>query len=126
MRSQPDSTRLESDLRRVLARPPVPDGLGARVMSEIRREGLRGATAPRRGRSLPWRTPRARWALAGCAFAASALLSVAIPMWRENRGAERIAMEGHERQLAEVLWLAGSKWNEASRAAFPPLSEDGE
>ena len=126
MRSQPDSDRLASELRRVLVRPQLPDGLTARVMSEIRREGSPRPAVSKRRWTFSGRFAWAGWALAGCAAGAFVLFAVATPEWREGRRAEQPAMVGHERQLAEVLHLAGSKWNQAQRAAFPPPPDDTE
>ncbi len=83
-------------------------------MAQIHRE----ADRPARLRSAPRRSFRLAWALAGCACAGVLLVVLVAPDETQDLKAEAIAMQEAERELAEVLHLAGSKWVRAQEAAF--------
>ena len=52
-------------------------------------------------------------------------MTIRNPFRAVNRNAEQIVLQGVERDLAEVLHLAGNKWNQATEAALSPgLDED--
>ncbi len=125
MRRQRDRSYLEAALRQTLARRPVPTSLGERVLAEIRAEPHRGSARSDHARFHPWFTMRMTWAFATCtAMAVVVLLLVALPI-RQDRGAEEAAaMEAAEIELAEVLQLAGHKWNTAREAALSPIQEN--
>ena len=126
-RQQHSSSQVERALRRTLVRQPPPAGMTQRIMAGIRKDGIR---APARGASYRWlRRPSVRmaWAIAGCACAAALLFTVGVPVRDGNRNAEQIVLHGVERDLVEVLHLAGNKWNQAREAAFSPgLDEDND
>ncbi len=124
MRSQQDSSLVESVLRRSLVRRPAPVGFTDRVMAAIREE-----RRPRPlKRNLAWFFPkisfRMGFALTGCVCAAMVLFTLGLPTGREDRNAEQAALHGAERELAEVLQLAGNKWNQAQEAAFSPRMDN--
>ena len=126
MRQQDDSAYVGAALRHSFARHPAPCGLATRVMAAVRSSGDDAVRPPARRRYLPRWTLRSNWALASGAVAAALLLSLAGASWQARRSASRLAMEGAERELAEVLHLAGRNWNRAQEAALSPLREDQE
>lgn len=120
-----DSRHLEEELRRVMARAQAPSGLGLRVMARIRDEARRLAADP-----LPAPSPgkiwfRSGWALAACACVALLVTVFAWPREEEGFQAHAAEMAEVERELVEVLQLAGSQWNRAQELAFP-IGQDNE
>lgn len=120
MRHQHDSRQIEAQLRRTLVRERVPDGFSSRVMAAIRHEGQRTPAK----RKLRWafltHSPRMMWAMGGCTCALALFFVVSERAVQDTLDPAQIAMDGPERDLAEVLRLAGSKWIQAHEAAFPP------
>ena len=124
-RRQHSSSHVELALRRTLVRQPPPADMTERIMAGIREDSVRVPAGGARYRWLPRPSMRLAWAVAGCACAAAWLFTVDLPVRDVNRNAERIVLQGVERDLAEVLHLAGNKWNQAREAAFSPgLDED--
>lgn len=121
MRRPDDSGPLEAELRLTLRRRPAPFGLSAQVMERVRAEPERPAAALRK-LCARWLQFRMAWpALA--AGAALVLVAVAVPLWQRHRAARGAAPPVAERELAEVLQLAGQSWNRAQAAAFAPKQE---
>lgn len=120
MRRQHDSSLVESALRRNLVRPLAPVGFTEHVMAGIRDEGLHEPFKPKRAWRFSKPSFRMACALTCCACAAMLLFTLGLPTGREDRKAEQVALHGTERELAEVLQLAGNKWNQAREAAFSP------
>ena len=119
------NSRLEGQLRRSLTRRAAPAGFSGGVMQRIRAEARSGARdkPPRRFLGLPnLRISRPR-ALAACACTAAVLVALAVPGWHTRRQAESVAMQAAERELTEVLHLAGLGWVRAQEAAFSPLQD---
>ena len=123
MRQRNDSHRLELELGRGLTRRAAPAGLHDRVMERIRSEPVSSGTVPRPNRALDGLPFRSSWALATACGVTAIVLALSAWIWQENREAERLAFQSAERELAEVLQLAGSKWNQAQEAAFAPRQE---
>ena len=126
MRRLDDDNYLDAALRQTLARHSAPSSLKPRVLSQIRREI--GRESRRTARNLvAWRFPfRMHWAIGTCAAtAAVALIWATLPLREEPPIPPAVAMESVELQLAEVLQLAGSKWNRAQEIALSPIQEDG-
>ena len=122
MRRQDDNAYLEAALRRSLPRRAAPSSLRARVLSEIRNERDLESERTLRGR-FPWRM---HWAIGTCATAAVvALVWLTLPLRQDPSDVDAVAMESADRQLAEVLQLAGSKWNRAQEIALSPIQENG-
>lgn len=120
MRQRNDSDLLELELGRGLTRRAAPVGLHDRIMERIRSEPVLSGTV-RRPNRVPNRLPfRSSWALATACGVTGIVLALSAWVWQENHEAERLAFRGAERELAEVLQLAGSKWNQAQEAAFAP------
>lgn len=119
-----DSRHLEQELRRVMARSQAPSGLGLRVMARIRDEARQPAADSLRTASSGRIWFRGGWALAACACVA---LLVTIFAWPKEEGLQAHAtdMAEVERELVEVLQLAGSQWNRAQELAFP-IGQDKE
>ena len=126
MRRLDDDSYLDAALRQSLARRTAPSSLKANVLSRIRGESEREAQREARDR-FPWQHPwRMHWALGTCAAAAVvALVWSALPLQEEPSNMEAVAMESADLQLAEVLQLAGSKWNRAQEIALSPIQENG-
>jgi hypothetical protein len=120
-----DSRHLEEELRRVMARSQTPSGLGLRVMARIRDEARRPAEdlLPAASSGKIWF--RGGWALAACACVALLVTIFAWPREEEGFQANAADMAEVERELAEVLQLAGSQWNRAQELAFP-IGQDKE
>ncbi|MDE0104462.1 MAG: hypothetical protein OXN89_18975 [Bryobacterales bacterium] len=124
MSRQHADSGLERNLRRLLRRTPPPVGFRARLMRRI------AATAEVRSRKgirmPPFRLPmptRRVWAFAGLAFACT-LLAVLAGLGTGPTGNPTETAEARaERELAEVLQLAGSQWLRAQQAAFDPPQE---
>ena len=117
-----DSAHLEIKLRHTLQPQAVPHGMRDRVMARMHAETAQSVAGRSPSRSflgglLRRRMPR-MLALGTCA--AAILIVLVLPRWQERRQAELMAMRSAERDLAEVLQLAGSKWNLAQQAAFSP------
>ncbi len=124
MSRQHADSGLERDLRRLLRRTPPPAGFRSRLMRRIAAAAEAGS---RKGaRTPPFRLPTASrrvWAFAGLAFAC-ALLAVLAGTGTGPTGNSRETVEARaERELAEVLQLAGSQWLRAQQAAFDPPQE---
>lgn len=119
-----DSRHLEEELRRVMERSQAPSGLGLRVMARIRDEARRPAEDSLEAASSGKIWFRGGWALAACACVA---LLVTIFAWPKEEGLQAHAadMAEAERELVEVLQLAGSQWNRAQELAFP-IGQDKE
>ncbi len=119
-----DDPGLERELRRLLARARPPAGFRARVMRRIRDEGE--DRAPRKF-GLWWLQlallRRGALALAVCACCVLLLAVLAIPDPSDHRASEDRAATVAERELAEVLQLAGSQWVRAQNVAFGPDEE---
>ena len=120
MRHQHDTRPVEAQLRRTLVREPAPPGLSSRVMAVVRHEGRQRPEA-----RSPWLWPqrpsqRLVWAMGACTCALALFLAVSERSVPDRLNPAQIATAGAERDLAEVLQLAGSKWNQAREAAFPP------
>lgn len=126
MRRLEDDSYLDAALRQSLARRPAPPSLKAGVLSQIRRESHRDSQRTASDR-FSWRLPwRMHWAIGTCAaVAAVALIWTTLPLWEEPSGRQPVAMGSPELQLAEVLQLAGSKWNRAQEIALSPIQENG-
>lgn len=126
MRRLDDDNYLDAALRQSLARHSAPSSLKPKVLSQIRREMGRESQRADRG-LVQWRLPfRMRWAIGTCAAtAAVALIWANLPLREEPQAPPAVAMESAELQLAEVLQLAGSKWNRAQEIALSPIQEDG-
>ena len=125
MHRHDENSQLEAQLCRSLTRRAAPVGFSAGVMERIRAEAGRDGreTPPRRFFGLPnLRISRPR-ALAACACTAAVLIGIVVPGWHTRRQAESLAMQAAERELAEVLQLAGIGWVRAQEAAFSPLQE---
>ncbi len=120
-----DSRHLEEELRRVMARSQTPSGLGLRVMARIRDEASRPAEdlLPAASSGKIWF--RGGWALAACACVALLVTIFAWPREEEGLQAQASDMAEVERELVEVLQLAGSQWNRAQELAFP-IGQDKE
>ena len=120
-----DSRHLEEELRRVMARSQTPSGLGLRVMARIRDEARRPAEdlLPAASSGKIWF--RGGWALAACACVALLVTIFAWPREEEGLQAQAADMAEVERELVEVLQLAGSQWNRAQELAFP-IGQDKE
>ena len=114
-----DSRHLEEELRRVMARPQAPAGLGLRVMARIRDEVRRPAADPLRAPSSGKIWFRSGWALGACACVALLVSIFGWPREEEGLQAHAAEMAEVERELVEVLQLAGSQWNRAQELAFP-------
>ncbi len=123
MRRQDDSGCLEAALRHAMPRRPAPPGFSRRVMRVVR-SGPR--LQPPRGRwrrlIVPTFSTRARWTLAS--GVAAALLALTVPVWQSRPEPAGSALEGSERELAEVLHMAGLEWNRAQEAALSPIQEN--
>lgn len=119
MSPRDDSSHLEAELRRVMARRPAPPQLGLRVMAKIRAEARQQAEDPRRAARSGRLWSRSRWALAAFACAALLVLVFALPRERDGIQSQPMEMAAGERELAEVLHLVGSQWNRAQASAFP-------
>ena len=119
------SSQLEPQLRRSLTRRAAPSGFTDGVMQRIRAEASRDPQAVRPARSLGLTGFRMSFprAVAACACAAAVVLALAFPGWQSRRQAESVAMQAAERELAEVLQLAGVGWVRAQEAAFSPLQD---
>lgn len=115
-----DSRHLEQELRRVMARSQAPSGLGLRVMARIRDEARRSAEDSLQAASSGKIWFRGGWALAACACVALLVTIFAWPKEEEGLQAQAADMAEAERELVEVLQLAGSQWNRAQELAFPP------
>lgn len=120
-----DSRHLEEDLRRVMARSQAPPGLGLRVMARIRDEARRPAANPLPAPFSGKIWFRSGWALAACACVALLVTIFAWPREEEDLQAQATEMAQVERELVEVLQLAGSQWNRAQELAFP-IEQDKE
>ncbi len=114
-----DSRHLEQELRRVMARSQAPSGLGLRVMARIRDEARRSAEDSLQAASSGKIWFRGGWALAACACVALLVTIFAWPKEEEGLQAQAADMAEAERELVEVLQLAGSQWNRAQELAFP-------
>ncbi len=125
MSPRDDSSHLEAELRRVMARRPAPPQLGLRVMANIRAEAQRRAEDPRQAARPGKLWFRSGWALAAVACAALLVIVFALPRERDEIQSQAMEMAGGERELAEVLHLVGSQWNRAQASAFP-LGQDNE
>ena len=125
MSPRDDNSHLEAELRRVMARPPVPPRLGLRVMARIRAEARRQAEGPPHVPASGRLWFRMAWALGACACIALLVISFALPREGEEFQAQAVEMAQVERELVEVLQLAGSQWNRAQASAFP-LGQDNE
>lgn len=119
-----DSRHLEEELRRVMARSQAPSGLGLRVMARIRDEARRPAEDLLDAASSGKIWFRG-WALAACACVALLVTIFAWPREEEGLQAQASDMAEVERELVEVLQLAGSQWNRAQELAFP-IGQDKE
>ena len=125
MSPRDDSSQVEAGLRRVMERSPAPPDLGGRVMAAVRAEARRQQEAPERS-ALPLKLwPPRPWALAACACAALLALALGLPRARVEVQPQAVELAAAERELAEVLLLAGSEWNRAQAAAFP-LEQEGD
>lgn len=125
MHRHDENSQLEAQLRRSLTRRAAPVGFSDGIMQRVRAEAGRDAreAPPRRFLGLPIvRISRPR-ALAACACTAAVLVGLAVPGWHTRRQAESIARQAAERELTEVLQLAGLGWVRAQEAAFSPLQE---
>ena len=125
MQQNNESSQLEGQLQRSLTRRAAPSDFSDRVMQRVRSEEGRGshAAAPARffGRTgIRISVPRA---LAACACAAAVLIALAFPGWQSRRQEDLVARQSAERDLAEVLQLAGHGWVRAQAAAFSPLQD---
>lgn len=120
-----DSRHLEEELRRVMARSRAPSGLGLRVMARIRDEVRRPAADAPPARSAGKIWFRGGWALAACACVALLVTVFAWPRDEEGLQAHAPELAEVERELVEVLQLAGSQWNRAQELAFP-IGQDEE
>lgn len=120
-----DSRHLEEELRRVMARSQAPSGLGLRVMARIRDEARRPAEDLLEAASSGKIWFRGGWALAACACVALLVTIFAWPREEEGLQAQAADMAEVERELVEVLQLAGSQWNRAQELAFP-IGQDKE
>ena len=120
-----DSRHLEEELRRGMARAQAPSGLGLRVMARIRDESRRPAAEPLPAPSSGKIWFRSGWALAACACVALLVTVFAWPREEEGFQAHAAEMAEVERELVEVLQLAGSQWNRAQELAFP-IGQDEE
>lgn len=120
-----DSRHLEQELRRVMARSQAPPGLGLRVMARIRDEARRPAEDSLQAASSGKIWFRGGWALAACACVALLVTIFAWPREEEGLQAQAADMAEVERELVEVLQLAGSEWNRAQELAFP-IGQDKE
>ena len=120
-----DSRHLEQELRRVMARSQAPSGLGLRVMARIRDEARRSAEDSLQAASSGKIWFRGGWALAACACVALLVTIFAWPKEEEGLQAQAADMAEAERELVEVLQLAGSQWNRAQELAFP-IGQDKE
>ena len=120
-----DSRHLEEELRRVMARSQTPSGLGLRVMARIRDEASRPAEDLLEAASSGKIWFRGGWALAACACVALLVTIFAWPREEEGLQAQASDMAEVERELVEVLQLAGSQWNRAQELAFP-IGQDKE
>ena len=114
-----DSSHFEAELRRVMARPPAPPGLGLRVMANIRAEARRREERPARVSAFGRLWFRGAIALAGCACVALLVTIFALPREADELRPQAVEMVQVERELVEVLQLAGSQWNRAQASAFP-------
>ena len=119
MSPRDDSSHLEAELRRVMARPPAPPRLGLQVMARIRAEARRQAEGPQRVPASGRLWFRMAWGLGACACIALLVATFALPREEEDLQAQAVEMAQVERELAEVLQLAGSQWNRAQASAFP-------
>ena len=119
------SSQLEPQLRRSLTRSAAPAGFSGGVMRRIRADAGRAAREAPSRRFL--RLPNLRIShprvLAACACTAAVLVGLTVPGWHTRRQAESVAMQAAERELAEVLQLAGVGWVRAQEAAFSPLQD---
>lgn len=120
-----DSRHFEEELRRVMARSQAPSGLGLRVMARIRDEASRPAEDLLSAASSGKIWFRGGWALAACACVALLVTIFAWPREEEGLQAQAADMAEVERELVEVLQLAGSQWNRAQELAFP-IGQDEE
>ena len=120
-----DSRHLEQELRRVMARSQAPSGLSLRVMARIRDEARRPAGDSLQAASSGKAWFRGGWALAACACVALLVAIFAWPSEDEGLQAQAADMAKVERELVEVLQLAGSQWNRAQELAFP-IGQDNE
>ena len=118
MRRQHDSSLVESALRRNLVRPQVPAGFAERVMAGIRDEGRRKPVE--REFAFPRLSFRTSLALTSCAGLAMLLFAVSRSAEPNAQRGQSVALNGAARELAEVLHLAGNKWNQAQEAALSP------
>lgn len=107
-------------LRRLLAQQRAPEGFTDSVMALVQAEGLSCAPPEPQAAGARGRTARIRWAHAWGVCAVALLLAAVryTPSADEGRLAQ-LAPPDAERELAEVLQLAASKWLEAQDAAFP-------
>ena len=119
MSPRDDSSHLEAEIRRVMARPPAPPRLGLQVMARIRAEARRQAEGPQHVPASGRLWFRMAWALGACACIALLVATFAPPRDEEDLQAQAVEMAQVERELAEVLQLAGSQWNRAQASAFP-------
>ena len=120
MRHRRDTSQAEARLRRALVREAVPDGFSARVMAAVRSEGRLAPAAKKPRWSLPRPSQRLVWAMGGCTCALALFFVASERAVQDSLDPAQVATHGSERDLAEVLQLAGSKWIKAQEAAFPP------
>lgn len=120
MSPRDDSSHLEAELRRVMARPPAPPRLGLQVMARIRSEARRQPEGPQHVPVSGRLWFRMAWALGAGACIAMLVATFAFPREEQEEFQARAAeMAQVERELVEVLQLAGSQWNRAQASAFP-------
>lgn len=119
------NSQLEAQLRRSLTRRAAPSGFSDGIMRGIRAEASRDPQVERPAPNLGLPGFRMSFprVLAACACAATVVVALAFPGWQTRRQAESVAMQTAERELAEVLQLAGIGWVRAQEAAFSPLQE---
>ena len=119
-RHQHSSNRVERALGRTLVRQPPPAGMTERIMAGMQSDGVRVVATAKTDSWLRWPSLRITGAIAGCACAAALLLTVGLPFREANRKVDQVVLQGAELELAEVLHLAGNKWNQAREAALSP------
>ena len=119
-----DSRHLEQELRHVMTRSQAPSGLGLRVMAQIRDEARRPAEDPLQRPASGQAWFRGWWALAACACAALLVTIFAWPGKKDGLQGHAAEMADVERELVEVLQMAGSQWNRAQELAFPLVQDE--
>ncbi len=122
MRPRDDNDVLEDSLRLAFGRRQVPASLRNRVMAAVRAAGTDQPVRRTSARAFGWLPMRTSWGFGACAvMALGALVWLVGPPGKDQPDTEAVALDRAELELAEVLQLAGHKWNQAQEAALSPI-----